>query len=55
MAAATLARLHAEPAFRADLEAARDELATVRKKGLKPNRDCSEESAALVIKPSLAQ
>jgi acid phosphatase (class A) len=55
MAAATLARLHAEPAFRADLEAARDELATVRKKGLKPNRDCSAESAALAVKPLLAQ
>lgn len=55
MAAATMARLHAEPAFRADLEAAGDELAAVRKKGLKPNRNCSTESAALAIKPSLAQ
>ena len=55
MAAATLARLHAEPTFRADLEAARAELAVVRGKGLKPNRDCSAESAALAVKPSLAQ
>jgi len=55
MAAATLARLHADPAFRADLEAARAELAAIRKKGLKPNRDCSAESAALAVKPSLAQ
>jgi acid phosphatase (class A) len=55
MAAATLARLHAVLAFRADLEAARAELAAVRKKGLKPNRDCNAESAALAEKPSLAQ
>jgi acid phosphatase (class A) len=55
MAAATLARLHAEPAFLADLEAARAELAAVRKKDLKPNRDCSAESAALAVKPLLAQ
>lgn len=55
MAAATLARLHAEPAFQADLEAAKAELADVRKKNLKPNRDCSAESAALAVKPSLAQ
>ena len=52
---ASLARLHAEPTFRADLEAARAELAVVRGKGLKPNRDCSAESAALAVKPSLAQ
>ncbi len=55
MAAATLARLHAEPAYRADLEAARAELAVVRGKGLKPNRDCSGEATALAVKPSLAQ
>ena len=55
MAAASVARLHADPAFRADLEAAKAELADVRNKGLKPTRDCSAESAALAIKPSLAQ
>ncbi len=55
MAAATLARLHADPAFQADLDAAKAELAAVRKKNLKPNRDCSAESAALAVKPSLAQ
>ena len=55
MAAATLARLHAVPAFRADLAAARAELAAVRAKGLKPIRDCSGERAALAVKPSLAQ
>ena len=55
MAAASVARLHADPGFRADLEAAKAELADVRNKGLKPARDCSAESAALAIKPSLAQ
>ena len=31
------------------------ELAAVRKKGLKPHRDCGAESTALAVKPSLAQ
>ena len=39
----------------ADLEAAGAELAAVRKKGLKPHRDCGAESTALAVKPSLAQ
>lgn len=47
MGAATVARLHANPAFRADMKAAKAELAAVRKKGLKPTRDCSAETAAL--------
>jgi acid phosphatase (class A) len=55
MGAATVARLHADPAFRADLEAARAELADIRSKGLNPTRDCSAEGAALAIQPSLAQ
>ncbi|MFZ2445889.1 MAG: phosphatase PAP2 family protein [Syntrophobacteraceae bacterium] len=55
IAAATVARLHADPAFRADLEAAGAELAAVRKQGLKPTRDCGAEAAALAIQPSLAQ
>jgi acid phosphatase (class A) len=55
MAAGTVARLHADPVFRADVEAARAELATVRKKSLKPARDCSAEAAALAVQPSLAQ
>ena len=42
-AAATVARLHAEPAFRADLEAAREEL---RNAASQP-RDCAREEAAL--------
>ena len=55
MAAGSVARLHANPAFLADLNAARAELAAVRGKGLKPSRDCSAEAAALAIQPSLAQ
>lgn len=55
VAAGTVARLHADPAFRADLEAARAELIAVRNKGLKPTRDCIAEAAALALQPSLAQ
>jgi acid phosphatase (class A) len=47
MGAATAARLHADPTFRADLEAAKAELAAVRAKGLKPQRDCAVEAAAM--------
>ena len=47
MGAATVARLHADPTFRADLEAANAELAAVRAKGLKPLRDCTAEAAAM--------
>ncbi len=50
MGAAVAARLHAEPKFRADLEAAKTELAAVRARGLKPTRDCSAEAAAMAIK-----
>ena len=45
--AGTVSRLHADPAFRADLEAAKAELAAVRAKGLKPTRDCKAEAGAL--------
>jgi acid phosphatase (class A) len=47
MGAATVARLHADATFRADLEAAKAELAAVRAKGLKPLRDCAAEAAAM--------
>ena len=47
MAASTVARLHADATFRADLEAAKAELAAVRAKGLKPLRDCAAEAAAM--------
>jgi acid phosphatase (class A) len=51
VAAATVARMHAEPVFEADLAAARDELARVRAQGLPPNRDCAAEAAALTTNP----
>jgi len=47
MGAGTVARLHADPTFRADLEAAKAELAAVRAKRLKPLRDCAAEAAAM--------
>jgi acid phosphatase (class A) len=47
MGAAIVACLHANPAFLADLEAAKAELAAVRAKGLKPTRDCEAETRAL--------
>jgi acid phosphatase (class A) len=53
MGAGTVARLHADPAFRADLEAVKAELAVVRAKGLKPTRDCRAEAEALALQPPL--
>ena len=47
MGAGTVARLHADAAFRADLDAAKSELAAVRAQGAKPSRDCAAEAAAL--------
>jgi acid phosphatase (class A) len=45
--AGVVARMHAEPAFRADLEAARSEVAAIRTRNAKPSRDCAAEAAAL--------
>jgi len=45
--AATVARLHADPLFRSDLDAARTELEAARFKRLKPTRDCKAEAEAL--------
>jgi acid phosphatase (class A) len=47
IAAGIVARLHADAAFRADLEAAKLEFADVRAKGLKPQHDCAAEAAAM--------
>ncbi len=47
MGAAAVARLHADPAFRAELEAAKAEVATVRENGLAPLQDCQAETEAL--------
>ena len=55
VAAATVARLHSNGTFRADLAAARAELIAVRSKGLKPARNCAAEAAALAGQASLAQ
>lgn len=49
MGAATVARLHADPTFRADMEAARAEVAAIRTKGLAPAGDCKVEAAALAL------
>lgn len=49
--AATVARLHADPLFRSDLDAARTELEAARSKGLKPVRDCKAEAEALTLYP----
>ena len=51
MGAATVARLHADPVFRSDMEAARKEFAAVRAKGQKPVRDCKAEADALAETP----
>jgi acid phosphatase (class A) len=47
MGAGTVARLHADPVFRADLEAAKAEFAALSRRGLHPQRDCAAEAAAL--------
>jgi len=47
MGAGTIARLHADPTFRADMDAARAEFAAIRTQGLAPTRDCKAEAAAL--------
>ena len=49
MGAATVARLHADPTFRADLEAAKAEVAAIRAKNLAPTVDCKAESSALAL------
>jgi acid phosphatase (class A) len=52
--AAAVARLHADAAFLADLEAGKAELASVRTKGLKPVRDCKAEASAMALDPPSA-
>lgn len=47
MGASVVARLHANAEFRADLDAAKAEIAALRGKGLEPSRDCAAESAGL--------
>jgi acid phosphatase (class A) len=45
--AATVAKMHALPEFRADIEAARAEILAARQAGKRPTRDCAAEAAAL--------
>jgi acid phosphatase (class A) len=49
MGAATVARLHADPTFEADLAAAKVEYAALRAKGVPPIGDCNAEAAALAL------
>jgi len=49
MGAATVARLHADPTFLADLEAAKGEFAELRAKGVPPTGDCKAEATALAL------
>jgi acid phosphatase (class A) len=46
--ASVVAKLHADPQFNADLEAAKKEVAALYAKGAKPNNDCQFESKALL-------
>ncbi len=51
--AATVAALHADPAFIRDVEAARAEVAAQRMLAAKPQRDCAAEAAALAAVPGV--
>jgi acid phosphatase (class A) len=50
LASATVAKLHSQGDFRADLAAAGAEITAARTKGLHPARDCAKESASLAAK-----
>jgi acid phosphatase (class A) len=52
--ASIVARLHADAAFLADLDAAKPELSAVRAKGLIPTRDCAAEAQAIALDPPIA-
>ncbi len=54
MGSAAVARLQSDPAFRAAIEVAKDELNAVRAEGLQPTRDCKAEADALAQYPPLA-
>jgi acid phosphatase (class A) len=47
--AAVVALLHVDATFRADLAAAKGELAAARRRGFRPPRDCAAEAAALAV------
>jgi acid phosphatase (class A) len=52
VAGGVVARLHADPAFNADLQAARTEIAAAERKGLEPTHDCAGEVAILAMPAS---
>ena len=52
LGAAVVARLHADPAFFADVDAAKTELAAVRARKLPPQRDCKFEADAMAQQPA---
>ncbi|MCC4596199.1 phosphatase PAP2 family protein [Xanthomonas campestris pv. phormiicola] len=54
MGAAAVARLHADPAFRADLDAARGEIARARAQGATPGEDCAAQAQTLQARPASA-
>ena len=54
MGAASVARLHSDPEFRAAVEASKAELKAARATGLQPTRDCQAEVDALMEYPQLA-
>lgn len=54
MGAAAVARLHDNAAFRADLDAARSEVAAARAAGLKPAEDCDAQAQRLQVRPESA-
>lgn len=49
MGAATVASLHSNPAFLADLAAAKAEVQAAEKAGLKPSEDCAAQAVALSL------
>jgi acid phosphatase (class A) len=52
--AATVARLHASPVFRTQIEAARAEITSERSRGAAPSGNCAAEAAALATSSMLA-
>ncbi|MCW0400916.1 hypothetical protein NB688_003312 [Xanthomonas sacchari] len=54
MGAATVARLHDDPTFNADLAAARGEIAAARATGRMPAGDCAAENDVLQVRPASA-
>lgn len=53
LGAYTVARLHANSEFQADLALAKKEVQALRQAGLKPDRDCQAEEAAIAMQQTL--